>query len=203
MKKTFLLILLSQMFLGCVVTPELKKTAKEPYYFDPPRPSESQKGLATGNPVVDFFEIEGWTECALASITYEHNLEHKADVKPLKDIKIPKWGRPFEFYAFYYYEPLSDGYLEYYIVTDAYTVGEGPNQKCFDLVFEKPNVEKMCEPEKIVAHLKKWLLPNRVTIKDPQKIIKAAGQLPMTLQGCYEGKNLDIFLGLKQVGLAL
>ncbi len=198
MKNTFVLVFLSQMFFGCVVTPESKEIAKEPQVFERPRPSESLKGRATGKPVVVYYEIADWTICATPSITFEHNLEHKADMKPLKDVMMPKWGRPFEFYAFYYYEPMDDGYLKYYIVTDAYTVGMEPKEKCFELVFEKPDVEKMCEPQKIIPNLKKWLLPNQVTFKDPQKIIKAAYQLPMTLEGCFEGKSLDIVLSLKR-----
>lgn len=186
--------------MGCSSTSNSQKADKEVEgTLVTSRSSSRLNGRATGKPVVIYNEVVGWNVCATPSISYEHNLEHKADMKPLRDVSMPKWGLPFDFEALHYYESMNDGYNEYYIVTSAYAISETPGAECFELVFEKPHTEKMCDSEKITHRLKKWLLPNRVTLKDPQKIIKAASRLPMTLAGCFDRKNLDISLRLKEI----
>lgn len=198
MKNAFLLVFLSQILFGCVVASKAKEAAQGPKPSPRPQPSASIDGQSSGKPIVLYYEVPGWTECAMPSLSYEQNLKHKTHLKPLKDVNMPMWGLPFKFTAFYYYESMDDGYMEYYIVTDAYTVSKTPASRCFELVFEKPHDEEICEPEKITQDLRKWFLPNRISFKDSKKITKAAHQLPMTLIGCYEGKNLDIILSLKE-----
>ena len=192
MKNALVIIFLSQIISGCAAPPKTNE------YIKDPRPTASLSGRASGKPMVLYYQHGN--SCGTASLSYEHNLKDKADMRALQDVTLPKWGLPFKFEAFYYHENYDCGYTKYYIVTNAYALSKTPESKCFELVFEKSDdgEEEMCYPEQIVENLKKWFIPNQVTFRDPKKIIKAAHQLPMTLVGCFENKNLDIVLSLKE-----